>query len=207
MFTFISLIEHSSFNFKEWDTTHQGIKWIKAHTSYYIDTWDQQHISAKLYFNWQQEDSKHLKFLGTGTMGWVDYNLKTQQLQESVQQTKLTFPIKWADKLKTCLQFCDWQQTAILQKRFKNQSLQTYPIQRIIGKGRAYFYSSPQKTCQTHNLFLIPKDKIYLLRSQDRFSFVAYKRKNKEIIYLWIKNTRIGHVLKVPQNHIFCSSI
>ncbi len=187
---FISLVEHSSFNFKQWDSEHKGVKWLKGHISHYIDTWDQEHIMAKLYFNWQQ-DPKHPKFLGTGTIGWANYDLKTHTLQD-VNGVHLTFPLQYAHQLETCLQFCDASQTKTLQARFKDQNLHTHSLKTISGKGRAYFYSAPNKHCKINNLFLIPKDRVYLLQQQGAFAFVAFRRKNGEIIKLWIKSVRIS---------------
>ncbi|MFC3847952.1 hypothetical protein ACFOPX_05340 [Helicobacter baculiformis] len=189
---FISLVEHSSFNFKQWDSDHKGVKWLKAHISYYIDTWDQNHIMAKLYFNWQQ-DPKHPEFLGTGTIGWANYDLKTHKLQD-LNRVNLTFPLQYAHQLATCLQFCDASQTKALQARFKDQEVQAHPLKTIVGKGRAYFYSAPNKHCKINDLFLIPKDRVYLLQQQDAFSFIAFRRKNGEIIKSWIESFRISNL-------------
>ncbi|WP_104690196.1 hypothetical protein [Helicobacter felis] len=103
----------------------------------------------------------------------------------------LTFPLQYAHQLETCLQFCDASQTKALQARFKDQNLQIHPLKVITGKGRAYFYSAPNKHCKINNLFLIPKNKVYLLQQQGAFAFVAYTRKNGEIVKLWIKSARI----------------
>ncbi|WP_162982262.1 hypothetical protein [Helicobacter labacensis] len=187
---FISMVEHSSFNFKLWDSDHKGTQWLKAHVSYYIDTWDQDHIMAKLYFNWQQ-DPKHPKFLGTGTMGWANYDFKTHKLHD-LNGVNLIFPLKYAHQLETCLKFCNTSQTKALQARFKDQTLQTYPLKTIGGKDRAYFYSAPNNHCKINNLFLIPRDRVYLLQQQGTFSFVAFRRKDGEIVKLWIKSVSVS---------------
>lgn len=47
---FIELIKTSSFDFESW-RGDKSIEWVKRHTSFEIDTWDNERIVARLFFD------------------------------------------------------------------------------------------------------------------------------------------------------------
>ncbi len=129
-----------------------------------------------------------------GTLGWVKYDRKTQAFQDDVQVKDLVVNANLAKKFNDCLQYCDFSQNLALQEQYKDKNVVFVIQNEIIGthaKERAYFYSAPNERCKINNLFLIPKDRFNLLQNRGEFSFVAYKRKNGEILKLWIKSDRV----------------
>ena len=96
---FVDLVRSSDFDFENWGGD-KGIEWIKEHISFLFDTWDKDIILVKLFFDWQ--DSGKNEFQGTGTIGFVDYDRKTQKLQNSLLEKPLKFDKSLTKKLESC---------------------------------------------------------------------------------------------------------
>lgn len=185
---FVKLIKTSNYEF-EFYRGDKTIQWVKEHISFEFDTWDNDKILVKLFFDWVDKNSR--EFQGTGTITWLEYDIKTKTLKDNVQEKELIVDINLANQFNDCLRYCNFSQTLALQSQFKDENILMQ--NEIIGthaKERAYFYSAPHKNCKIDDLFLIPKDKINLLQNMGEFSFIAYKRQNGEFIKLWIKSDR-----------------
>lgn len=188
---FTKLVKTSNYEFETYKG-NRDIQWVKEHISFEFDTWDNDKIIVKLFFDWVDKDSK--KFQGTGTITWLTYDIKTQILKDSVQEKNLVIDANLANKLENCLSCCNFSQTLALQEQYKDENVGFLMQNEIIGshaKERAYFYSAPNEKCKIDDLFLIPKDKLNLLQNRGAFSFVAYRRQNGELIKLWMKSDRI----------------
>lgn len=186
---FVNLVKTSSYDFSIWvanEKEQDKEEWAKEHLSFDFDTWNDKQIKARLYFH-----SKSKEFTGTHTLTWLTYDINTQTLQDSVQEESLNIDKTLAQKLNLCLKACDFSQTLALQNQYENSKIASLMENEITKEGRAYFYSSPNENCKIDDLFLIPKDKVNLLQNKGEFSFVVYKRKNGEIVKLWIKSDRI----------------
>lgn len=189
IFTKIAKTSNYEFEFYRGDKT---IQWVKEHISFEFDTWDNDKILVKLFFDWVDKNNK--EFQGTGTITWLEYDIKTQKLKDSVQERDLVINANLANKFNDCLKYCNFAQTSALQNQYKYSNEDFLMQSEIIGansKEKAYFYSAPHKNCKIDDLFLIPKDKLELLQNKGEFSFVTYKHKNGEFIKLWIKSDRV----------------
>ena len=189
IFTKIAKTSNYEFEFYRGDKT---IQWVKEHISFEFDTWDNDKILVKLFFDWVDKNDK--EFQGTGTITWLEYDIKTQKLKDSVQERDLVINANLANKFNDCLKYCNFAQTSALQNQYKYSNEDFLMQSEIIGansKEKAYFYSAPHKNCKIDDLFLILKDKLELLQNKGEFSFVTYKRKNGEFIKLWIKSDRV----------------
>lgn len=186
---FISLVKESSFDFAMWANGYnKSIEAFKNSVAFMFDGVNEAQIVAKLFI-----DSDSKEFQGTGTIGWIEYDFGTKTLIDSIKEVELKFPQNLADRLESCVKECDFSQTIALQKQYEYKNV-AISLNEIIGKSpkdRAYFYSSPNESCKNKDLFLIPKDKVNLLQNHGKFSFVAYKRKNGEVIKLWLKSDRM----------------
>lgn len=96
---FVNLVRSSDFDFKAW-RGDKSVEWTKEHISFEFDTWDKHTILARLFFDWQ--DSSSDEFQGTGTIGFVKYDRKTQTLENMNLETPLNFDKNLAKKLKSC---------------------------------------------------------------------------------------------------------
>lgn len=186
---FISLVKESSFDFAMWASGYdKSVESFKDSVAFMFDSVDERQIVAKLFM-----DSDSKEFQGTGTICWVEYDFGTKTLIDTIQEVELIFPQNLANRLESCIKECDFSQTISLQKQYEDRNV-AIPLNEIIGKSpkdRAYFYSSPNENCKIKDLFLIPQDKVNLLQNHGKFSFVAYKRKNGEVIKLWLKSDRV----------------
>ena len=188
---FTKIVKTSNYEFE----TYRGdknIQWVKEHISFEFDTWDNDKILVKLFFDWVDKNSK--EFQGTGTITWFEYDIKTQKLKDIVQEKDLVINVNLANKLNDCLKYCNFAQTSALQNQYKYLNEDFLMQNEIIcthAQERAYFYSAPHKNCKIDDLFLIPKDKLEPLQNKGNFSFVVYKRQNGELINLWIKSDRV----------------
>ena len=187
---FVKLIKASNYEFESY-RGDRDTQWVKEHISFEFDTWDNDKILVKLFFDWVDKNSR--EFQGTGTITWLEYDIKTKTLKDSVQGKSLVIGANLANKFNDCLKYCNFAQTSALQNQYEHLNIDFSMQSEIIGahaKERAYFYSAPHKNCKIDDLFLIPKDKINLLQNMGEFSFIAYKRQNGEFIKLWIKSDR-----------------
>ncbi|TLD84804.1 hypothetical protein [Helicobacter sp. MIT 05-5294] len=188
---FTKIAKTSNYEFE----TYRGdknIQWLKEYISFEFDTWNNDKILVKLFFDWGDKNNK--EFQGTGTITWFEYDIKTQTLKDNMQEKELVINQNLANKFNDCLKYCNFAQTSALQNQYKYLNVDFLMRNEIIGansKERAYFYSAPDEKCKINDLFLIPKDKINLLQNKGEFSFVAYKRQNGEFIKLWIKSDRV----------------
>ncbi len=94
---FVNLVKTSSYDFKVW-SANKDEKWTKEHLSFLFDTWNDEEIVAKLFF-----DSKSEDFQGTNTITWIRFDIRKQILQDSIQEVDLRFDKILADKLESCL--------------------------------------------------------------------------------------------------------
>lgn len=187
---FIKLAKTSNYEFESY-RGDRDTQWVKEHISFEFDTWDNDKILVKLFFDWVDNNSR--EFQGTGTITWIEYDIKTKTLKDSVQEKNLAINANLANKFNDCLKYCNFTQTSALQNQYEHLNVDSSIQGEIIGthaKDRVYFYSAPNKNCKIDDLFLIPKDKINLLQNMGEFSFIAYKRQNGEFIKLWIKSDR-----------------
>lgn len=185
---FVKLIKTSNYEFETY-IGDRDTQWVKEHISFEFDTWDNDKILVKLFFAWVDNNSR--EFQGTGTITWLEYDIKTKTLKDSVLEKHLVINANLANRFNDCLKYCNFAQTSALQNRYKHLDFSMQG--EIIGthaKERVYFYSAPHKNCKIDDLFLIPKDKINLLQNMGEFSFIAYKRQNGEFIKLWIKSDK-----------------
>lgn len=188
---FVKLAKTSNYEFESY-RGDRDTQWVKEHISFEFDTWDNDKILVKLFFDWTDKNSR--EFQGTGTITWLEYDIKTQTLKDSVQEKHLVINANLANKFNDCLKYCNFAQTSDLQNQYKYSDVDFLMQNEIIGthaKERAYFYSAPHKNCKIDDLFLIPKDKLELLQNKGEFSFVAYKCQNGEFVKLWIKSNRL----------------
>lgn len=188
---FTKIVKTSNYEFESY-RGDKNIQWVKEHISFEFDTWDNDKILVRLFFDWVDKNSK--EFQGTGTITWLEYDIKTQKLKDSVQDKDLITNVNLANKFNDCLKYCNFAQTSALQNQYKYPNVDLLMQNEIIGahaRERAYFYSAPNEKCKIDDLFLIPKDKLELLQNKGEFSFVAYKRQNGEFIKLWIKSDRV----------------
>lgn len=188
---FVNLVKTSNYEFGTY-MENKNIQWTKQHISFEFDTWDSDRILVRLFFDWEGKNNK--EFQGTGTITWLEYDIKTQTLKDNIQEKELVVKHNMANKFNECLKYCDFALTSTLQNQYKNSNVDFLMENEIVGEGRAFFYSYPNENCKIDNLFLIPKDKFNLLQSKGEFSFVAYRRKSGEIIKLWIKSNRIKKI-------------
>ena len=96
---FVNLVRSSEFDFKAW-RGDKSVEWVKEHISFEFDTWDKHTILVRLFFDWQ--DSGGDEFQGTGTIGFVEYDRATQQLQDANLEFPLSFDKSLAKKLESC---------------------------------------------------------------------------------------------------------
>lgn len=186
---FIKLVKASNYEFESY-RGDRDTQWVKEHISFEFDTWDNDKILVKLFFDWVDKNSR--EFQGTGTITWLEYDINTKTLKDNVQEKELIVDINLANQFNDCLRYCNFSQTLALQSQFKDENILMQ--NEIIGthaKERAYFYSAPHKNCKIDDLFLIPKDKLKLLQNKGEFSFVIYRRQNGEFIKLWIKSDKL----------------
>lgn len=95
---FVNLVRSSDFDFKAW-RGDKSVEWVKEHISFEFDTWDKHTILVRLFFDWQDSNRD---FQGTGTIGFVEYNRGTQQLQDNNLELPLNFDTSLAKKLESC---------------------------------------------------------------------------------------------------------
>lgn len=186
---FVKLVKASNYEFESY-RGDRDTQWVKEHISFEFDTWDNDKILVKLFFDWVDKNSG--EFQGTGTITWLEYDINTKTLKDNVQEKELIVDINLANQFNDCLRYCNFSQTLALQSQFKDENILMQ--NEIIGthaKERAYFYSAPHKNCKIDDLFLIPKDKLKLLQNKGEFSFVIYRRQNGEFIKLWIKSDKL----------------
>lgn len=191
---FIKLAKTSNYKFESY-RGDRDTQWVKEHISFEFDTWDNDKILVKLFFDWVDKTSG--EFQGTGTITWFEYDIKTKTLKDSVLEKNLAINANLANRFNDCLKYCNFAKTSALQNQYGHMDFSMQG--EIIGahaKDRVYFYSAPHKNCKIDDLFLIPKDKINLLQNMGEFSFIAYKRQNGEFIKLWIKSERYKIVKK-----------
>ncbi|MDY2822686.1 MAG: hypothetical protein SOT27_00250 [Helicobacter sp.] len=96
---FVNLVRSSDFDFKAW-RGDRSIEWLKDHISFEFDTWDNDKILVRLFFDWQ--DSTNDEFQGTGTIGFVKYDRQTQKLQDANLETSLRFDTNLTKQLESC---------------------------------------------------------------------------------------------------------
>lgn len=96
---FVNLVRSSDFDFESW-RGDRSIEWTKNHISFEFDTWDNDKILVRLFFDWQ--DSSSDEFQGTGTIGFVKYDRQTQKLQDANLETSLRFDTNLAKQLESC---------------------------------------------------------------------------------------------------------
>ncbi|TLD79008.1 hypothetical protein LS81_010970 [Helicobacter trogontum] len=96
---FVNLVRSSDFDFKAW-RGDKSVEWAKEHISFEFDTWDNDKILVRLFFDWQ--DSSSDEFQGTGTIGFVKYDRQMQKLQDANLETSLRFDTNLAKQLETC---------------------------------------------------------------------------------------------------------
>ncbi|QOQ95459.1 MULTISPECIES: hypothetical protein [Helicobacter] len=186
---FVKLVKASNYEFESY-RGDRDTQWVKEHISFEFDTWDNDKILVKLFFDWVDKNSR--EFQGTGTITWLEYDINTKTLKDNVQEKELIVDVNLANQFNDCLRYCNFSQTLALQSQFKDENILMQ--NEIIGthaKERAYFYSAPHKNCKIDDLFLIPKDKLKLLQNKGEFSFVIYRRQNGEFIKLWIKSDKL----------------
>lgn len=186
---FVKLVKVSNYEFESY-RGDRDTQWVKEHISFEFDTWDNDKILVKLFFDWVDKNSR--EFQGTGTITWLEYDINTKTLKDNVQEKELIVDVNLANQFNDCLRYCNFSQTLALQSQFKDENILMQ--NEIIGthaKERAYFYSAPHKNCKIDDLFLIPKDKLKLLQNKGEFSFVIYRRQNGEFIKLWIKSDKL----------------
>ncbi|BAM32813.1 MULTISPECIES: hypothetical protein [Helicobacter] len=186
---FVKLVKAGNYEFESY-RGDRDTQWVKEHISFEFDTWDNDKILVKLFFDWVDKNSR--EFQGTGTITWLEYDINTKTLKDNVQEKELIVDVNLANQFNDCLRYCNFSQTLALQSQFKDENILMQ--NEIIGthaKERAYFYSAPHKNCKIDDLFLIPKDKLKLLQNKGEFSFVIYRRQNGEFIKLWIKSDKL----------------
>jgi len=73
----------------------------------------------------------------------------------------------------------------------------------VVGKGRAQFYSAPDRRCPVMGVFLVPRDSVNAYSDVDGFTFVMYLNpRTGEDTEGWIESKRLrvnGYGISPPQ--------
>ncbi|MBD2801529.1 hypothetical protein ID854_13960 [Xenorhabdus sp. M] len=62
---------------------------------------------------------------------------------------------------------------------------------KVIGKGRAYFYTSPNVNCKNDNVFIIKNDLVNAYSVYGDFTSIMYLDKNQNLIQGWVQSSRL----------------
>ncbi|RDU73925.1 hypothetical protein CQA57_03680 [Helicobacter anseris] len=82
---FIELAKSSDYGFKQWSNDKEDEEYVKDHTSFLIDQWRNDKITAKLFFDWKDPQD------GSGLMTWLEYNPTTGELKNVISKEKLEY--------------------------------------------------------------------------------------------------------------------
>lgn len=94
---FAELAKSSDYDFKQWSNDKEDEKYVKDHTSFLIDQWKNDKITAKLFFDWKDPQD------GSGLMTWLEYNPTTGELKNVISEEKLEYNEDIEKKLQTCI--------------------------------------------------------------------------------------------------------
>lgn len=89
----VNLIKSSDYDFKQWGEASS----VKNQISFLFDTWDPKEILIKLFFDYTNP------MQGSGTIAWIRYNLQTQEMNEVITETKLTYDKAINSRFQDCL--------------------------------------------------------------------------------------------------------
>lgn len=126
---FVNMVKES-FDCGYW-CADEGKEWFKEYVSFEFDAWDNDKILVKLFFDWINKNSK--EFQGTGTITWLEYDIDTQKLKDSVQEKDLVINANLANKFNDCLEYCHFAQTSALQNQYKYLNVDFLIQNEIIG--------------------------------------------------------------------------
>lgn len=94
---FAELAKSSDYDFKQWSNDKEDEEYVKDHTSFLIDQWKNDKITAKLFFDWKDPQD------GSGLMTWLEYNPTTGELKNVISEEKLEYNEDIEKKLQTCI--------------------------------------------------------------------------------------------------------
>lgn len=94
---FTELAKSSDYDFKQWSNDKEDEGYVKDHTSFLIDQWKNDKITAKLFFDWKDPQE------GGGLMTWLEYNPTTGELKNVISEEKLEYNEDIEKKLQTCI--------------------------------------------------------------------------------------------------------
>ncbi|TBN93440.1 hypothetical protein EYZ49_23365 [Salmonella enterica subsp. salamae serovar 13,22:z:-] len=62
---------------------------------------------------------------------------------------------------------------------------------KVLGEGRAFFYSAPNEKCKIKSLFLIPGDLVNALADYNNYTYIMYFTKDGKGVEGWVKSNRL----------------
>ena len=63
---------------------------------------------------------------------------------------------------------------------------------KVIGKGRAYFYTAPDERCRDNRTYVIPGDRVEAYADLQKFTLATYWSSNGNDVSGWILSTRLA---------------
>lgn len=62
---------------------------------------------------------------------------------------------------------------------------------RVSGKGRLYFYSSPNDQCRTKDIFIVPGDLVNAIADYEGFTYIMYFTKSGKDVEGWVRTSHL----------------
>lgn len=94
----IQIIKSSDYAFEQWCELGEDRAYIKAHTSFFFDTWNEREILIKLFLDYPSPTQ------GSGLMTWIKYTPQNGELIDLISETPLIYDKSLNSLFQSCLQ-------------------------------------------------------------------------------------------------------